>query len=1364
MKNIILIVLIVLGVFNNVNLFSQCNPGDVSILVSNGTCMSNASVNVVVPNVATYSNPTGWTVILADANHNPLSSRALQSNGTILTPFGGLSAGNYNIRITNGVTVCSWIPTVITTSYQSIVMNVTGTPTTCASSTPYYAPDGTITLTKISGGIGDFVYSIATSSGTQTSGTTTATSHTFSGLNDGDTVVCTITDLALGNAGCQSSTTSTFILSKTTSPQLAFREHGFVFSKACGVNCDKISFDLRITPGSVQNDNFLQLSGNAQISVNNAPFEDLEYVSYGLFNYSPLLDMGDVIQLRLISACGDTLRTTFSAHYYGILADGGGVFNNSTCEMEYSLRAIHSFGNYGYSYNQMCDSIFSLQIERYDDILNVWDLEIDTNTQGYFNVSGPGLYRYTFADYCDTVVIMNNIPSVSIAWSSEYYVSEFTSILGGTSTIGIGNGNGIETPFNVFNSGFNNLPRPLEITIEPIPFQPSVTIGLSEPLNLNDTYTGTFPFTRYFGSTGDRVSFIGDLPLGSYKVSSRSLCINQNNDTIVMLARVDSVDLVRPATYVPEFDVRVSCSNSNSIRWNLNATNVYTDWISCQLIDNVTNIVVGTLSSNANSGSFNNLPSGSYRLAFRDESFAVGRWIGGYSWARSSVAYEYDTLLVIPEYEDVNISTNVFSCTENSGLVNVDIISGTPVYPLIYNLFDSSGTVVLQSDTAFNSSSSLSMGIIYNDLSSGNYVLRVGSGVSALLPNGCFTFESNFEIQNSQNSPSIFTNDAIICSTVPSIDLSLPLDTTLWDITWFDASGVVIGNGVSHLEVNPGVGNTQYIASFQLNSNVGCLSPPLLSDTIQIEVLAEPSFSGINLVGDTICVGATGVLSILNPQPGVSYEVYKSPGSDSDTLSPRLIGVSTGIVPLDLTISGTDLQVGDNLFMVKSYNAVCSGNFLDTIANVFVYNNLAPVITTCISDSSVYVSTTACTYEVPDYTTNSQLDFQTILNGSELTITQTPLMGSIVPQGDTTIWIFATDLCGRQDSCSFVLSVLDSIHPVFTNCPTNITISADSGLCSAVVNWPTLLATDNCGTPIITSSHTSGFSFPVGTTIVSYVATDESGNSSTCSFEVTVTDDELPIIIFNDIPLVVCEGSPVNWQFTTSDNCGVSTVVSSHTSGSVFPVGTTTVLYTITDIHDNVTRDSFDVIVVELPTVQINEQSSKLICNGTSVELQLQSPITSYTYNWYHDGVLLYQGPYLNITSVDYSHSGAYTVISTDTNGCISQASDIQLTIISCDITIYEAFSPNGDGKNEFFYVEGLEHYENSVVTIFNRWGTQVYHSDNYKNDWDGRSQNAMNINGDVLPEGTYFYLLQLGGKEQPNSGEIYKGYVYLKR
>ncbi len=98
-----------------------------------------------------------------------------------------------------------------------------------------------------------------------------------------------------------------------------------------------------------------------------------------------------------------------------------------------------------------------------------------------------------------------------------------------------------------------------------------------------------------------------------------------------------------------------------------------------------------------------------------------------------------------------------------------------------------------------------------------------------------------------------------------------------------------------------------------------------------------------------------------------------------------------------------------------------------------------------------------------------------------------------------------------------------------------------------------------------------------------------------------------------------------------------------------------------------------------------------------------------------------------------------------------------EVTQSSC-LTVYNEFSPNGDGANDIFYIECIEQYPDNVLTVYNRWGTMVFTTIGYDNTWDGRSLDRAKLDSsDQLPVGTYYYTLELGdGTTSPKSGWLY--------
>lgn len=211
--------------------------------------------------------------------------------------------------------------------------------------------------------------------------------------------------------------------------------------------------------------------------------------------------------------------------------------------------------------------------------------------------------------------------------------------------------------------------------------------------------------------------------------------------------------------------------------------------------------------------------------------------------------------------------------------------------------------------------------------------------------------------------------------------------------------------------------------------------------------------------------------------------------------------------------------------------------------------------------------------------------------------------GSTFPLGTTTVTYQATDAAGNTASCSFDVTVT-GVPPSIT-CPDNITASNDAGQCGADVSFA---ASETTGIPVSTITYTvdgnlvtSGSFFPVGTTTVTATATNAVGSSS-CTFDVTVTDNENPTIVGLSVDISVNNdagvcGAAVSWTAPISDdNCADHSIaqIAGLASGSVFPVGTTTVTYEAMDAAGNTYSASFDVTVSdnEAPVITTNGDKS----------------------------------------------------------------------------------------------------------------------------------------------------------------------------
>ncbi len=99
-------------------------------------------------------------------------------------------------------------------------------------------------------------------------------------------------------------------------------------------------------------------------------------------------------------------------------------------------------------------------------------------------------------------------------------------------------------------------------------------------------------------------------------------------------------------------------------------------------------------------------------------------------------------------------------------------------------------------------------------------------------------------------------------------------------------------------------------------------------------------------------------------------------------------------------------------------------------------------------------------------------------------------------------------------------------------------------------------------------------------------------------------------------------------------------------------------------------------------------------------------------------------------------------------------------------IEVNQMVTPNGDGRNEFLFIRGVDKIQRSTLKIFNRWGVAVYEGENYNNQnnvFDGRSRGRSTLGvDDYLPAGIYFYIFDYTTIEGNN--KVDSEYLYISR
>jgi gliding motility-associated-like protein len=157
------------------------------------------------------------------------------------------------------------------------------------------------------------------------------------------------------------------------------------------------------------------------------------------------------------------------------------------------------------------------------------------------------------------------------------------------------------------------------------------------------------------------------------------------------------------------------------------------------------------------------------------------------------------------------------------------------------------------------------------------------------------------------------------------------------------------------------------------------------------------------------------------------------------------------------------------------------------------------------------------------------------------------------------------------------------------------------------------------------------------------------------------------------------------------------------------------------------------------------------------LSVDVQNGSGSYFYNWEPSYEVV--DPNVRSTrTVNLNSNSAFQVTVTDAStGCI--ATDVKTIYVeeSSDglLGFYNALSPNNDGVNDAWIIEGIEKFPENEVLIFNRWGDKIKHLINYDNDrvvWDGTNNRDKKV-----PDGTYYYIVRL------KDIKAYTGWIHLR-
>lgn len=250
-----------------------------------------------------------------------------------------------------------------------------------------------------------------------------------------------------------------------------------------------------------------------------------------------------------------------------------------------------------------------------------------------------------------------------------------------------------------------------------------------------------------------------------------------------------------------------------------------------------------------------------------------------------------------------------------------------------------------------------------------------------------------------------------------------------------------------------------------------------------------------------------------------------------------------------------------------------------------------------------------------------------------------------------------------------------------------------------------------------------------------------------------------PVASFVILKDTACENMPLQflsaatgintWNWNFGNGTGSTAPPFARTYNTA---GTYNISLTVTDINNCSSLPVTDVLLVN-PKPVVHAGADKLINSGAFVLLDASvTPPATYNYLWTPSAGLSATNILQPMASPQTNST--YILQAEDVNTHCVASDDVFVKIIP-DVYIPNAFTPNGDGKNDRWNIPALSQYPTAAVTIFNRYGQKIVETKNYTNNpWDG------NYKGSSQPNGTYVYYIILNDSRK----QVFQGTVTIIR
>ena len=352
-------------------------------------------------------------------------------------------------------------------------------------------------------------------------------------------------------------------------------------------------------------------------------------------------------------------------------------------------------------------------------------------------------------------------------------------------------------------------------------------------------------------------------------------------------------------------------------------------------------------------------------------------------------------------------------------------------------------------------------------------------------------------------------------------------------------------------------------------------------------------------------------------------------------------------------ISGTSISTTTPITItVEDENS----NTNTCVFNAIFIDTISPGVN-CPSDQTIAIDA-SCSYLMPDLSGMVSGTDNCSLLGN-MNIAQNPLAGT-TQSGQTAVLITLTDEGSNSSTC-IVNMIPDDINAPTINCPTPAAVDLGITCDFALPNYGTTASVlDNCSGYSISQTPPAGTIVNPGMTSITLLVTDIGGNTDQCSFVLSVTESQTPTITCPS-NISTCDPSVTYVEPTFSDNCFsylTQTDLTGLSSGMTFPIGTTTLEYTVLDSSGNINTCTFNVEILDFPSSANIAEDTIFLCDQNSAVLNADA-VTSGTPEWILvSGQATFNNQFANTTGINNLGYGENVFAWTNTSASCGSLSD----------------------------------------------------------------------------------------------------------